>query len=57
MPPERRDEGVLAQAKKLLSKSVALIESLIGKNFLAGEFSGADIMLARIVYVRLLCVR
>ena len=49
----------LAQAKKLLSKSVAPInESLIGKNFLAGEFSGADIMLGHALYManRLGCV-
>ena len=59
LPPERRDEGVLAQAKKLLSKSVAPInESLIGENFLAGEFSGADIMLGHALYManRLGCV-
>ena len=59
LPPERRDEGVLAQAKKLLSKSVAPInESLIGESFLAGEFSGADIMLGHALYManRLGCV-
>ena len=59
LPPERRDEGVLGQAKKLLSKSVAPInESLIGKNFLDGEFSGADIMLGHALYManRLGCV-
>ena len=59
LPPERRDENVLSQAQKLLSKSVAPIdESLIGKDFLAGEFSGADIMLGHALYManRLKCV-
>ena len=41
LPPERRDEGVLAQAKKLLSKSVAPTnESLIGEVFLLVNFLG-----------------
>ena len=59
LPLERRDESVLAQAKKLLSKSVAPInESLTERNFLAGEFSGADIMLGHALYManRLDCV-
>jgi glutathione S-transferase len=46
LPPERRDETVLGQAQRLLSKSLVPVdEGLAGKEYLAGDFSGADIML------------
>lgn len=46
LPPERRDETVLGQAKRLLAKSVDPIEQdMAGKEYLAGEFSAADTML------------
>ena len=46
LPPERRDETVLGQAQRLLSKSLGPVdEALTGKDYLAGDFSGADIML------------
>jgi glutathione S-transferase len=46
LPPERRDEAVLNQAQRLVSKALAPInEALVGKDYLAGEFSAADIML------------
>jgi glutathione S-transferase len=46
LPPDRRDETVLAQAQKLLVRALKPIdEALEGKDYLAGEFSAADIML------------
>ena len=46
LPPERRDETALAQAQKLLVRALKPIdEALEGREYLAGEFSAADIML------------
>ena len=46
LPPDRRDETALGQAQRLLVKALAPIdEALEGKEYLAGEFSAADIML------------
>ena len=46
LPPERRDENVLGQAQRLVSKALAPInEALEGKDYLIGDFSAADIML------------
>ena len=46
LPPDRRDETVLAQAQKLLVRALKPIdEALEGREYLAGEFSAADIML------------
>ncbi len=46
LPPDRRDETVLAQARKLLGRALKPVdEALEGKEYLAGEFSAADIML------------
>jgi glutathione S-transferase len=46
LPPERRDETALAQAQRLLAKALAPVEqALEGREYLAGDFSGADIML------------
>ncbi len=46
LPPERRDETVLSQAQRLLNKSLGPVnDGLEGKDYLAGDFSGADIML------------
>jgi glutathione S-transferase len=46
LPPDRRDEKVLGQAKRLLGKALVPIdESLEGKDYLIGDFSAADIML------------
>ena len=59
LPPDRRDETVLGQAQKLLSKSVVPVnDGLVGKEYLAGSFSGADIMLGHALYManRLGCV-
>ena len=46
LPPDRRDETVLGQAKRLLSKNLLPIDgALEGKDYLVGDFSAADIML------------
>ena len=59
MPPDRRDETVLAQAQKLLTRALAPVdEALDGKDYLIGDFSGADIMLGHACFMsnRLGCV-
>ena len=46
LPPERRDETVLNQAKRLVGNALKPVdEDLAHKDYLAGEFSAADIML------------
>jgi len=46
LPPDRRDEKVLGQAQRLLGKSLEPVnEALEGRDYLAGDFSAADIML------------
>jgi len=45
LPPERRNDVNVDRATKLLSRMLAAVdEGLAGKNYLAGAFSGADIM-------------
>ena len=45
LPPERRNQTNVDRATKLLSKMLAAVEAgLEGKEYLAGDFSGADIM-------------
>lgn len=59
LPPERRDETALAQAKKLLTRALAPVdEALAGKDYLIGDFSAADIMLGHACFMsnRLGCV-
>ncbi len=59
LPPERRDETALSQAQRLLTKSLAPVEeTLAGKDYLIGEFSGADIMLGHAAFMsnRLGCI-
>ena len=59
LPPDRRDETVLNQAKNLLTKSLAPVnENLADKDYLIGDFSGADIMLGHSCFManRLGCV-
>ena len=59
LPPERRDETALGQAQRLLTKALAPIdESLEGREYLIGDFSGADIMLGHACFMsnRLGCV-
>lgn len=59
LPKERRDETVLGQAQRLLAKSLAPVnQALDGKDYLIGDFSGADIMLGHACFManRMGCV-
>tara|TARA_B100001741_G_scaffold296580_1_gene280568 strand:- start:298 stop:906 length:609 start_codon:yes stop_codon:yes gene_type:complete len=59
LPPDRRDETALAQAQKLLTRALAPVnEDLARKDYLIGDFSGADIMLGHACFMsnRLGCV-
>tara|TARA_A100001011_G_scaffold53691_1_gene52145 strand:- start:2073 stop:2687 length:615 start_codon:yes stop_codon:yes gene_type:complete len=59
LPPDRRDETVLNQAKNLLTKSLAPVnENLANNDYLIGDFSGADLMLGHSCFManRLGCV-
>jgi glutathione S-transferase len=59
LPADRRDETALAQAQRLLSKALGPVEeALVGKDYLIGDFSGADIMLGHACFMsnRLGCV-
>ena len=52
LPEERRDATVLGQAKRLLSRALAPInEALAGKDYLIGDFSGADVMLGHACFM------
>jgi glutathione S-transferase len=45
LPPEKRNPENLARAKKLLTRMLDPVDAaLAGREYLAGEFSGADIM-------------
>ncbi|MEL6960807.1 MAG: glutathione S-transferase family protein, partial [Pseudomonadota bacterium] len=59
LPEDRRDETVLGQARRLLTKALAPVnEALDGKEYLIGDFSGADIMLGHACFManRMGCV-
>lgn len=59
LPPDRRDEAVLAQAKTLLTKTLMPVnENLKDKEYLIGNFSAADLMLGHACFManRLGCV-
>ncbi|MEC7830295.1 MAG: glutathione S-transferase family protein [Pseudomonadota bacterium] len=59
LPPDRRDETVLGQAQRLLTKSLAPVnETLEGNDYLIGNFSAADIMLGHACFMsnRMGCV-
>ena len=59
LPPDRRDETVLGQAKRLLSKALEPVnQALEGRDYLIGDFSGADIMLGHACFMsnRIGCV-
>lgn len=46
LPPERRDETALGQAQRLLGRAVQPVEEdMVGKEYLAGDFTAADTML------------
>lgn len=59
LPPERRDETALGQAQRLVTRALAPVEeTLADKDYLIGDFSGADIMLGHACFManRLGCV-
>lgn len=59
LPPDRRDETVLGQAQRLLTRALAPVEdALAGRDYLIGDFSAADIMLGHACFMsnRLGCV-
>ena len=59
LPPDRRDETALAQAKRLLSKALEPVNgALEGRDYVIGDFSAADIMLGHACFMsnRLGCV-
>ena len=59
LPPERQNKEALEQAQRLLTKALPPIdEALDGKDYLIGDFSGADIMLGHAIFMsnRLGCV-
>ena len=59
LPEDRRDEVVLGQAQRLLTKAIAPVnDDLEGKDYLIGDFSAADIMLGHSCFManRLGCV-
>ena len=59
LPPDRRDETALGQAQRLLTKALEPVEgALAGKEYLIGDFSGADIMLGHACFMsnRLGCI-
>jgi len=52
LPPERRNETVLGQAQRLLTKSLKPVDQwLEGRDYLIGDFSAADIMLGHSIFM------
>jgi glutathione S-transferase len=52
LPPERRNEETLGQAKRLLTKALEpLNEALNGRDYIVGDLSGADFMIGHASYM------
>ncbi|MEM7221012.1 MAG: glutathione S-transferase family protein [Pseudomonadota bacterium] len=52
LPEDRRDMVVLGQAQRLLGKALAPVEAdMAGKDYLAGDFSAADVMLGHAIFM------
>ena len=52
LPEDRRDPVALGQAQRLLSRALAPVnDALADKDYLIGEFSGADIMLGHACFM------
>ncbi|MEM7568338.1 MAG: glutathione S-transferase family protein [Pseudomonadota bacterium] len=57
LPPERRSEAALGKALKLLGKAIMPVEAALeGKDYIVGDFSGADIMLGHASFMANLSV-
>jgi len=59
LPPERRSEEALAQAKKLLTRALQPVDAALeGREYLIGDFSAADVMLGHACFMsrRIGCV-
>ena len=52
LPEDRRDPVALGQAQRLLSRALAPVnDALADKDYLIGEYSGADIMLGHACFM------
>ncbi|MCZ6890522.1 MAG: glutathione S-transferase family protein [Gammaproteobacteria bacterium] len=52
LPEDRRNAEVLGQAQRLLTKALAPVDKAVGqRDYLVGEFSGADIMLGHACFM------
>ncbi|MEM6896598.1 MAG: glutathione S-transferase family protein [Pseudomonadota bacterium] len=57
LPPERRSEDALNKALKLLSKALLPVEqALEGKDYIVGDFMGADLMMGHACFMANLSV-
>ncbi|MEM9350604.1 MAG: glutathione S-transferase family protein [Pseudomonadota bacterium] len=57
LPPERRSEDALNKALKLLSKALLPVEqALEGKDYIVGDFTGADLMMGHACFMANLSV-
>ncbi len=59
LPPERQNAEALGQAQRLLARSLAPVnQRLEGRDYLIGDFSGADVMLGHACFMsrRMGCV-
>ncbi|MEL6418728.1 MAG: glutathione S-transferase family protein [Pseudomonadota bacterium] len=52
LPPERRNEEILGQAQRLLTKALEPLNAeLAGRDYMIGDISGADFMLGHACYM------
>ena len=52
LPEDRRNAEVLGQAQRLLTKALAPVDKAVGRrDYLVGDFSGADIMLGHACFM------
>lgn len=52
LPPDRRDEVVLGQAKRLLAKALEPVnQALEGREYMIGDFSAVDIMMGHCCFM------
>ncbi len=53
LPPERRNEQALGQAQRLVRKALEPVDAALsdGREYIAGAFSGADIMLGHAAFM------